>query len=80
MGRLMDNRDRRGRPAQFPDRLLRDYEAAEMLGRSRATFRQQVKRGELPAPVRDGKLTLWRQSELVAVIERLVAERDKAPA
>jgi predicted DNA-binding transcriptional regulator AlpA len=51
-----------------------------MLGRSRAKFRAQVKAGELPAPVRDGNMTRWRQSELLAVIEKLAAERDTKAA
>jgi predicted DNA-binding transcriptional regulator AlpA len=58
------------------DKLLKDNEAAELLGRSRAKFRAQVRAGELPPPVRDGNMTRWRKSELLAVIARLAAERD----
>lgn len=62
--------------SRYPDRLLRDREASDMLGRSRAKFRAQVRAGELPQPVRDGNMTFWRQSELLAVIEALAAARD----
>jgi predicted DNA-binding transcriptional regulator AlpA len=63
---------------RYPDRLLRDADACAMLGRSRAKFRSQVRAGELPQPVRDGNMTFWRQSELLAVIERMAAARDGA--
>lgn len=65
-----------GSGTAFPDRLMRDFEAATMLGRSRAQFREQVRLGQLPRPIKDGKLSLWRQSELMEVIERLAAQRD----
>jgi predicted DNA-binding transcriptional regulator AlpA len=62
----------------FPDRLLRDYEAATMLGRSRAQFRHEVSLGTLPPPIRSGKLSLWRQSEMLEIIDNLAAQRDEA--
>ena len=65
---------------RYPDRLLLDYEAAELLGRSRAKFRADVRAGRLPQPVRDGNMTRWRMTELLAYIERLTAERDAAAA
>jgi predicted DNA-binding transcriptional regulator AlpA len=65
---------------RYADRLLRDTEACAMLARSRAKFRAQVRAGELPQPVRDGCMTRWRESELLAVIERLAAQRDEKAA
>lgn len=65
---------------QYPDRLLRDYEAAAVLGRSRSMFRREVREGRLPPPLRDGNMSRWRQSEILGVIERLTAERDAQTA
>lgn len=44
--------------------LVTDREAAAMLSMGRSTFREKVREGLLPAPVRLGGLTRWRVADL----------------
>ena len=59
-----------------PAELMSDQSSAAWLGLSRATFWRRVADGTLPRPIRLGGRTLWRRSELRAVIDNLAAERD----
>ena len=59
-----------------PAELMSDQPSAAWLGLSRATFWRRVADGTLPRPIRLGGRTLWRRSELRAVIDNLAAERD----
>lgn len=52
------------------DRLIRDLDAANILGCSRATLWRRVKDGTIPKPIRIGGMTRWPASEIQAVIER----------
>ncbi len=63
-----------------PDRLLRDTEAATMLGVARSTFHRWVADGELPKPVKMGGCTRWWQSELEGYLTDLSDARDAACA
>jgi len=50
--------------------LLRDKEAAHMLGISRSYLWQQVKKGRLPAPHKLGaRFTAWKIADLMMVVE-----------
>lgn len=63
-----------------PDRLLRDTEAATMLGIGRSTFHRWVSSGDLPRPVKMGGCTRWWQSELEGYLADLSEARDVACA
>ncbi|GLS88091.1 hypothetical protein GCM10010873_30650 [Cypionkella aquatica] len=54
-------------------RLIRDTEAAALLGCSRATFWRRVKDGTIAKPLRIGGLTRWRESDLARVIDKAAA-------
>lgn len=58
-----------------PDPLIRDGDAAVMLGCSKATFWRRVADGTIPKPVKIGGMSRWPQSEIFAVIERAKAQR-----
>ena len=58
------------------DLLIKDGEAATMLGCSKATFWRRVADGTIPRPVKIGGMSRWPQSEIVSVIERAIAQRD----
>ena len=58
---------------------MSDQSSAAWLGLSRATFWRRVADGTLPRPIRLGGRTLWRRSELRAVIDNLAATRDRNP-
>ncbi len=47
--------------------LVNDRDAAAMLSMGRSTFREKVRAGLLPSPVRIGGLTRWRVADLQAV-------------
>lgn len=57
------------------DPLIRDGDAARMLGCSKATFWRRVADGTIPRPVKIGGMSRWPQSEIVEVIETAKAER-----
>jgi predicted DNA-binding transcriptional regulator AlpA len=57
------------------DLLIRDGDAADLLGCSKATFWRRVADGTIPKPVKIGGLSRWPQSEIVAVIEAAKARR-----
>ena len=58
------------------DPLIRDGEAAEMLGCSKATFWRRVADGTITKPLKIGGTSRWPQSEIQAVILRAKAERQ----
>ena len=57
------------------DPLIRDGDAAGMLGCSKATFWRRVADGTIPKPVKIGGMSRWPQSELLAVVEAAKAKR-----
>ncbi len=60
--------------------LVTDREAAAMLSMGRSTFREKVRAGMLPPPVRLGGLTRWRVADLVRAIEGATSEAiDPSP-
>lgn len=60
------------------DPLLKDREAAPLLGISVPTFWRRVADGTIPKPIKLGVLSRWPQSEILAVIERAKAARSEA--
>lgn len=57
------------------DHLIRDSDAAGMLGCSKATFWRRVADGTIPGPVKIGGMSRWPRSEIMAVIEKAKAQR-----
>lgn len=57
------------------DQLIRDGEAAELFGFSKATFWRRVADGTIPKPVKICGTSRWPVSEIVAVIEAAKAQR-----
>ncbi|BAB51909.1 msr5461 [Mesorhizobium japonicum MAFF 303099] len=60
------------------DPLLRDIEAAAILGMSKPTFWRRVRDKTAPQPVKIGGMSRWPRSEILAVIERAKAARNAA--
>jgi predicted DNA-binding transcriptional regulator AlpA len=57
------------------DPLIRDGDAAGMLGCSKATFWRRVADGTIPRPVKIGGMSRWPKSEIDAVIDWAKAQR-----
>ena len=62
------------------DPLLKDGEAATMLGCSKSTLWRRVADGTIPRPVKVGGMSRWLQSEIKGVIEQAIAQRDAGHA
>lgn len=60
------------------DPLIRDTEAAFLLGCAKATFWRRVADGTIPPPIRIGRTSRWRKSEIEAVISEAAAKRFAA--
>ncbi|SLN72073.1 Helix-turn-helix domain protein [Roseivivax jejudonensis] len=60
------------------DPLLRDKEAAAMLGASVSTFWRRVQDGVIPRPIKIGGMSRWKCSEIQAVIDNAAANREAA--
>ena len=48
--------------------LMRDKEAAKLLGIGKTTLWNNVKKGEAPAPIKIGGSTRWRVADLLAFV------------
>lgn len=48
--------------------LMRDVEAAKLLGIGKATLWNNVKKGEVPPPIKIGGATRWRVADLLAFV------------
>tara|TARA_R110002072_G_scaffold73998_2_gene175613 strand:- start:782 stop:991 length:210 start_codon:yes stop_codon:yes gene_type:complete len=57
------------------DRLIRDTEAADILGCSKSTFWRRVADGTFPKAIKIGGLTRWSQIEISQVVEEAKACR-----
>ncbi|MFO1176563.1 MAG: DNA-binding protein [Paracoccaceae bacterium] len=62
--------------AILPDNLIRDGEAAGMLGCSKATFWRRVADGTISKPVKIGGMSRWLLSDIQAVIEAAKMRRE----
>ncbi|WP_343503574.1 MULTISPECIES: helix-turn-helix transcriptional regulator [Roseobacteraceae] len=60
------------------DPLIRDKEAAAMIGASVSTFWRHVQNGIFPRPIKIGGMSRWRVSEIEAVIAAAAASREAA--
>ena len=65
-------------PVAPVDPLLKDREAAPLLGVSVPTFWRRVADGTIPKPIKLGALSRWPQSEILEVIEKAKAARHTA--
>ena len=55
--------------------LIRDIEAASLLGCSRATFWRRVADGTFPKPIRICGITRWDLTDIISVIETAKRQR-----
>jgi excisionase family DNA binding protein len=62
-------------PVTAGKRVLSRHEAAKYCGVSSSSFDRAVKRGDLPAPTRIGRRTLWKAESLDAALDRLAASK-----
>lgn len=63
-------------PKMKQDILIRDRDAAELLGCSKATFWRRVADGTFPKPVKIGGMSRWQHSDITTVINQAKACRD----
>ena len=59
------------------ERLIRDAEAAAMLGCSKATYWRLVAKGAIPPPIKIGGMSRWKVSDVQALIERAAQVRHQ---
>jgi len=59
-------------------KLIRDVEAAEILGCGRSTFWRWVSTGIIPQPIKIGCVSRWYLIEIEALIEKAAVE-SRAP-
>lgn len=62
--------------SETQDMLIRDGDAAEMLGCSKATFWRRVADGTIKRPVKIGGMSRWPRSEIEAVIQEAKSRRE----
>lgn len=60
--------------------LVDDQAGAVALGISRPTFWRLVSRGELPPPLKIGRASRWRVTDVDALVARLEFQRGEAAA
>jgi predicted DNA-binding transcriptional regulator AlpA len=58
--------------------LIRDKDAADMIGASVSTFWRRVQDGTFPRPIKIGGMSRWKRGDIVAVIDAAAAERAAA--
>jgi excisionase family DNA binding protein len=61
-------------PVSAGRRVLSRREAAKYCGVSESSFDRAVKRGDLPAPIRVGRRTLYRAQSLDAALDHLATK------
>jgi predicted DNA-binding transcriptional regulator AlpA len=62
---------------RYTVKIIRPKEAQARLGIGHSKFYDAIKKGELPKPVRFGRVTGLLEEELDAAIRGLKAERDR---
>ena len=63
------------------DKLITQKEVSQMLnGRCRAAIFEDIKRGELPAPIKLGRSILFSQNAVMAAIDKLHSQAQKQAA
>ena len=56
------------------DRLLRLNEVRKIIPLSRPTIYRRIQEGKFPAPVKDGRCSLWEESKVMAYAEQLLRQ------
>jgi predicted DNA-binding transcriptional regulator AlpA len=56
------------------DRLLRLGEVRKIIPLSRPAIYRRIQEGKFPAPVKDGRCSLWEESKVRAYAEQLVQQ------
>jgi len=63
------------------DKLITQKEVSEMLnGRCRSAIFEDIKRGELPAPIKLGRSVFYSQNAVMAAIDKLHSEAQRQAA
>ena len=57
------------------DPLIRDGDAAALLGCSKSTFWRRVADGTFPRPLKIGGMSRWARSEIVSVVDQAKSRR-----
>ncbi|MFZ2958012.1 MAG: AlpA family phage regulatory protein [Candidatus Ozemobacteraceae bacterium] len=57
-----------------PNQLLRARTVFEMVGIGRTSLYAKLKKGEFPKPIRVGTTVRWLMADILAYIEKLVAD------
>ena len=65
---------------QPTDPLIRDREAAAMIGASVSTFWRRVQEGMICPAIKIGGMSRWRRSDIEVVIEAAAAHRENEAA
>lgn len=63
---------------QTQDNLLRLAEVRKIVPLSRPTIYRRIKSGAFPAPVKDGRCSLWEESKVRAYADRLLQQHQPA--
>lgn len=58
------------------DNLLRMEDVKKIVPLSRATIYRRIKSGSFPAPAKDGRCSLWEESQVRAYAARLLQQRQ----
>jgi predicted DNA-binding transcriptional regulator AlpA len=58
----------------MPERLLRLDEVRKIIPLSRPTIYRRIQEGKFPAPVKDGRCSLWEESKVRAYADQLVQQ------
>ncbi len=58
------------------DGLIRDAEAAKIIGCSKSSFWRRVADGTFPQPVKFGGLSRWLKADIIEAIEAAKAKRN----
>ena len=59
------------------DRLLRLDEVRKIIPLSRPTIYRRIQEGKFPAPVKDGRCSLWEESKVKAYADQLLQQPPK---
>lgn len=73
----MDNLTDTPTTSPAPERLLRRSDVADLTSiKANSTLYDMIRRGEFPAPVKLGRSSAWRESE----VRQWIADRPATPA
>lgn len=61
---------------QTQDNLLRLAEVRKIVPLSRPTIYRRIQEGKFPAPVKDGRCSLWEESKVRAYATRLLQQHQ----